>query len=503
RELSAAMRKAENGEYDGDNNQYEIDPAMAQGLEALADKAEQAGSLREMNAQNLRELSKWTTAMRHAVATANEFHDQSRRQTIDQGGESTIAELGTRKSAKQRRGALRLMDELLNADMLDAWHFFKQLGGAAEERYQALREGFNKQIRYLTHASEYMKEATEGINVKALGGKNAKKQTFELGGGTLELTKAGSMELYELSKRKQAQKHLYEVGVVLKEQGVDTVHLTEADVQTITDTLTDAEKALADKMQRYMSRVCAQWGNEASMQLYGYEKFGERDYYPIRVDQNTVDTKNTDQLSGGDSSGLYRLKNMGMTKAVQENASNPLIIGDIFDTFTRHVDDMSRYGAYVVAAQDMMRWYNYRNGEYNLAVKKSVERAYGKKGQEYILRLIKDINGETAPSNTSEKVFNKLTSNAKAAAVGFNLRVVVQQPMSYARAAAEINPKYLAMGIGKPQIELAKKYCPIAQWKSWGNFDISTGRSMREMIVGDQTVIEKAREAGTKLAGAA
>ena len=188
---------------------------------------------------------------------------------------------------------------------------------------------------------------------------------------------------------------------------------------------------------------------------------------------------------------------------MQKGASNPLMVGDIFDTFTRHTDQMSRYAAYLVPVTDMMRWYNYRGGEYGTSVKRSVERAFGTKGKQYIEQFVKDINGATV-RDYSSGIWEKTSRNAKVAAVGANLRVVVQQPTAYARAAAEMSPKFLAAGLaGKPMISEAKQYCPIALWKSWGFFDVNTGRSMRQMIVGDATAMEKSREAGTWLAGKA
>ena len=502
-DMAAAMRRMDAGEYNEGGASYELPPGLVEGLDELARRAEGLGGIAEMSENDLKELSQWTAAVRHAISTANELHDQKRAATVAQAGEGTINELGGRKAAAQRKGMLRLADNLLNAGMVDAGHFFERLGRAAQERYQALRDGFDKQIRLISEAGKFMEDAKGDMDIARLSGRRAKTQTFAVAGGELTLTRAQMMELYVLSRRGQAKEHLYGNGILTETNGVDPVRVTESDVSAIAETLTPEERKLADKMQRFLAKNCAAWGNEASMEMYGVRLFGEKDYWPIRVDKNTVDTRNDNPTGRNENGGFYAIKNMGMTKAVQKGASNPLMVGDIFDTFTRHVDQMSRYAAYLVPVTDMMRWYNYRGGEYGTSVKRSVERAFGTKGKQYIEQFVKDINGATV-RDYSSGIWEKTSRNAKVAAVGANLRVFVQQPTAYARAAAEMSPKFLAAGLaGKPMISEAKQYCPIALWKSWGFFDVNTGRSMRRMIVGDATFMEKSRERGTWLAGKA
>ena len=502
-DLTGAMRRMDAGEYNEGGASYELPPGLVEGLDELARRAEGLGGVAEMSENDLKELSQWTAAVRHAISTANELHDQKRAATVAQAGEGTINELGGRKATAQRKGMLRLADNLLNAGMVDAGHFFERLGRAAQERYQALRDGFDKQIRLISEAGKFMEDAKGDMKIARLSGRRAKTQTFAVAGGELTLTRAQMMELYVLSRRGQAKEHLYGNGVLTETNGVDPVRVTESDVSAIAEALTPEERKLADKMQRFLAKNCAAWGNEASMEMYGVRLFGEKDYWPIRVDKNTVDTRNDNPTGRNEDGGFYAIKNMGITKAVQKGASNPLMVGDIFDTFTRHVDQMSRYAAYLVPVTDMMRWYNYRGGEYGTSVKRSVERVFGIKGKQYIERFVKDVNGATV-RDYSSGIWEKTSRNAKVAAVGANLRVFVQQPTAYARAAAEMSPKFLAAGLaGKPMISEAKQYCPIALWKSWGFFDVNTGRSMRRMIVGDATAMEKAREAGTWLAGKA
>ncbi len=71
---------------------------------------------------------------------------------------------------------------------------------------------------------------------------------------------------------------------------------------------------------------------------------------------------------------------------------------------------------------------------------------------------------------------SNLLRNAKSAAVGWNLRTAIQQPTAYFRAAAEIDPKYLAQGlklmVSDAEWDQVKDYSPIAWWKDQ-DFSIS------------------------------
>lgn len=78
---------------------------------------------------------------------------------------------------------------------------------------------------------------------------------------------------------------------------------------------------MADRLQQFMATTCAEWGNEVSMAMYGYAKFTERNYFPIKSSDTKIRTN--DQNSGGDT-GLYSVLNYGMTKALSRTQIIPL-----------------------------------------------------------------------------------------------------------------------------------------------------------------------------------
>jgi hypothetical protein len=256
------------------------------------------------------------------------------------------------------------------------------------------------------------------------------------------------------------------------------VVLTAADIKTITSELSAEQIKVADAIGAFFDGPVADWGNAVSERLYGYKKFTVENYFPIVSDKNYIPTAFAAEQNAS-------LKDMGITKSRVAGANNPIVIEDIFDVFTRQVDRMSSYNAFVLPLVDMERVYNHRSREGS--VKQSIRNAFGSGANAYIVKLMKDINGKVNTEAEAE-LMRTLTRNFKAAAVGANIRVVLQQPTSYARAFALIDGKYLLRGlegVAKVKWKTVEKYAPIAQWKSWGYFTLDTGRPMREVLIGD------------------
>lgn len=517
RNLKDAMQRAERGTSEFNGFYADIDPDLVPRLEAFIDTNKSLSVVSDMNSEQLRELDYIVGILKHAITDANKLHSNARNSSLSAIASASVSEMET-KRAKRISGKFgTMLDKFFNADQLDSFSFFDQLGDSAKSILTELRSGFDKKVVNIRTAIEFMNSITEDkatrAQMKNWTGSNAKAQTFKLSNGKeIALTIGQVMELYCLNKREQARGHIYGGGIKpaqINSNGTKSAartsqtapaQVTQADVDFILSSLTEQQRYIADKMQSFMNGTCADWGNEVSLTLYGYKKFTEANYYPIKSDENYTNTKEPEKANG-----FYTLKNLGMTKATVANANNPLVIGDIFDTFSSHVDDMATYNALVAPLSDAMKWYNFRgkDGDTPYSVKQSIERVAGKSGQRYFMNLIRDING-TGSSSYKLDIADALTRNAKTAAVGANLRVVVQQPTAYIRAASEISPKYLAAAVFKRSgIKKAFQYCPIAQWKAWGYYDISIGKSMKELITGTQTGTEKIKEASLWAAGKA
>lgn len=496
--LVKAMEDAQKGTDEG-RSQYLIDPDLLDSMKELAEKVKDLGSMNEMTADQMREMRNMVRGVDHIVKTADQMFVAKRKMRISDAAMSSMDELSRKKDKKQREGMLGKLDELMNNGMLDSFRAFDRFGTTARMMYQNLRDGFDVKVRCITKANNHVQKHLPGTDKDIVKGRKAKKTTYQVTGGEIELTKAQVMELYCLSKRKAARKHLYNGGISTDDH-VSMVRVTEADVQNIISTLTDGERKLAEALQMFLETECSKWGNETSMTLHGYRKFGEKGYYPMRVDDGSIDTKVTES---GQSENLWAMVNPGFGKELSDKANQPLRIGDIFDTFSRHVDSMSSYRAYAAPIADLLRWYNWKPyGEQG--IKTMLTQKFGVNGREYIPNLIRDLNMQTK-AGYSPGIAEGFTKHAKAAAVGANIRVVIQQPTAIARAAAMMNPKYLAQAMTPKRMKecgrLAKEYCPIAMWKSMGYYETHMGKGLRDLMFGGQGVLEKASDIGMKPAG--
>lgn len=491
----------------GDTMTMDIDPDIAQRIQELIEKTKGIDKLDNLDAYSMGELKKTVMAMKKAITEVNDLKSNKKSGELSILADGVFRDLEQRRNKVEYVGPAGMGDKLLNYDMLDPQTMFGKMGDNMKSTYDALRSGLDKKTEKLKSAQEYVDDIVDkyGIKPKELRewtGSNAKTQHFKTSRGEIDLTVAQVMSLYELNKRSQARGHMYDRNGGIKQAPVvgkaklegttytpaqikknyRPVKVTAADVETITKTLTPAQRALADGLQQFMGDQCAAWGNEVTMDMYGYEKFTAKNYFPISTDKNYVATRQGD--AGNKASTI---KNMGITKSTTPYANNPLIIEDIFDVFSRQVDNMSTYNAYVIPLSDLNKVYNYKDTrgmtEFGSSIKEEIERTFGKQGNDYIVKLVSDINGTV---NKDKSIASQLVSNMKAASVAGNLRVAAQQPTAYIRASMEINPKYLARGATtitrKGQWDLICKYAPIAQWKDWGFYRMDTSRQMKDIM---------------------
>lgn len=502
---------------DGESLYMDVDPDLAEKMATLKDQVKDFDKLENLDLKSLRTLRDVVASMKHSIQDANKVFANNSYERVDQIAKDFLRENKERATKTIYTGARGSIDSMFRFDMLDAGTMFGRMGTAMETVYREQRNGFDVKVRDIKTAQDYMANVLEekGIDSKELQawtGKNAEKHTFEVQGGTINLTTAQIMSLYELNKRAAAKEHIYNKlggiksaptveydkkshGYVVN-KSTEPVSVSALDVQKITDTLTPQQKEIADAVVKFFTTVTSQWGNEVSMDMYGYKKFNAKNYFPIVSDKNYIATKESEL-----GSTLTTLRNMGSTKHTVPHANNPIIIEDIFDVYTRQADQMSSYHAFVRPLADLQKVLNYKELGSG-SVKESIERTFGKDGLNYIKSLMIDLNG----TSSSEKNFVAgLTKNMKSAAVGANLRTAIQQPTAYVRAAAEINPKYLVQGlklhVSDAEWELCKQYAPIAQWKDWGYFDINTGRSMKSILMGPEGPKEKLVEKSMWLAG--
>lgn len=515
--LNRVMNNREQ-DFELEQVRYVIDPDTASILNNWLEKNKNAAKVSQMEYEDLYELRQVLRSWKAAISKMNKNYKNARYESVQALGAASFAELNRLPRAEDRTKVGNRIHELLNIDMLDPFSYFEEMGEASNSVFREIREGFDTRVRHLKETNEYMKAVVGKTNVSKWTGDKAEVKTFHTLEGDIRLTVSQIMSLYELAKRPQAEAHILVGGIKAdvirmgrKEvRQARAVHVSRQELQEITDTLTADQKRIADAIQKYMGERCAAWGNNVSMQMYGYEKFTEEHYFPIKVDKNTVAVSDKSE----ENASYYAVQNISASKALTPKANNPLMLQDIFDVFTDHVVQMATYDAFAMPISDAMRWINYKevisqNKKQKLyaSMQEEMDAAFGTKWKDYFKNFIKDINGMSR-SSYGTQYGAKFMSNYKAHAVGANFRVVVQQPTAYLRAAAVMNPKYLAAAV--PSIVQARKLAAevkensmAAWWKSQGYYDTSIGMTEKQILTGIATTKDKIRDAATKAAGLA
>lgn len=486
-----------------------VDPDLAGYLNEISGFGDTP--LGNLNRNQLETVWNAVKAVEASVSQADKVLGQSRYRTVSQLAETIRAD--NRRKKDRRTFAipvLRVADSLLNVEMMTPETFLHKLGEGGEEVFRSMRKAADRQTVILKEGVDRAKALVEETGVDL--NKAAKElHSFQTeGGDSLDLTTAQIMELYALSKREQAIDHIYKGGIkptgakkgFFQADKAAPVHVTAADVSEMVGALTAEQRRLADGLQAYLSTELAAYGNDASMDVYGYKKFKETFYWPIHVDKNqTYTDPNADPVS----TAARTVSGYGMAKNVTPNANNAVVLGNVLDTFTNHLNEMSTYASWLGTSEDLNRLVNYRfrDGEGNVdgTFKTLLEQVYGKDGQTYLGRLLTDIAAGTK-AGAERGLTDSLFNTWKAAKVGGNLRVVLQQPTAILRAANMISPKYFAQAKSPMKgWEKAVKYSPIAQWKDWGYFELDTGRSLKELIAGTDKTVDKAKNAMMSTAG--
>lgn len=465
--------------------------------------------LADMSVAQLQTVWQVVKAVEHSVNTAGKVLSKAKyARTADWAQAISI---GT--SSRRSKNSLTSNHALI--DLETPYTFFSHYGEAGKAVYRMLRDAQDQQQLMVDHVAEEVRKIVDPKTVKKL---EATTHTFATERGEkLTLSTAQVMELYELVKRKQAHDHLLKGGVVQPEiktsqirRGTDSIRLTEGDLANITGTLTPEQVKIADGLQGLTRGVLADYGNKASMEAYGYKKFTESDYWPIKSAKEGL---HSNIEKGGNNT--RSIKNIGMAKTTMPHASNALDLAGIFTTFANHASDMTDYASWLCTMEDINRLFNYqfRDEEGNptgKTIKGLLDRVGGPGSQKYWHNLMEDIqNGINAPGDSPMwDIAGKTIGGFKGAAVGANIRVVIQQPTAFFRAAAVLDPQDMARGLARGVTrgsgwKKALQYSPIAMRKDAGGFDISSPYRMTETLFDNRTNVRKLNDALSAPAGAA
>lgn len=499
------LREAYDSILSNDPN-FVIDPALfgGDGTSGFIDQLVQLGNQRidEMNTAQLNVIWKAIKGIETTITSYDKALASGKYMFISQWANDLRSGVSSRKRAN-KKAALSLYDPRT---------FFNAYGDAGLDVFRALRNAEDTQNRRVAEVAKL----TEKFMSREVYKQRNERHTFTTEGGqTITLTNDQIMNLYNLANRgKHSMQHLSVGGVIQPyikrdgklpaiERGTKSIPLTASDVAQITDVLSDEQIKVAKGMQKIASTMLAKWGNEASMAVYGYNKFTEEHYWPIKSAREAI-VQNAER-----GENMPReIRNMGSAKALNENASNTLDLGGVFDVFTKNASDMITYSTMLEPMEDINRLFNYRyrDSAGNLTgknVKNVLTDVYGEQALKYWRNLMSDVqNGIAHDDEPITRMIEKLVGRTKAASVGMNARVVLQQPTAFFRAAAIIDPSDMAKGLVKAPTKgngwkKAKQYAGIAAIKDSSGFDQAGQYTIMKGILNgaDQTFMDKLSDA--------
>lgn len=491
--------------------------------------------LSELTREELGTMWKTIRAVEKSVSTAGKVLSKSKFETTKQMADAFKTDVSTRR---------KKLGDNTTISLETPYTFFAHYGETGKSIYRMLRNAQDSQEIMARDIAEKtrkvlgdelgeagfkdiagkaihgdLKGALRDARGSAIGKWEAETHDITVAnGGKLTLTTPQIMELYLLSKRKQALGHLLGGGVIQPEiksaetgrtkvpRGTQQVFLTDGDIERITGKLTDEQKRVADGLQDLTATTLAKYGNDASMQAYGYRKFTEKNYWPIKSAKEALHS-NLEK----DRGNVRSIKNIGMAQQVTPNANNAVELRSVFDTFADHASDMIDYAAWLAPMEDANRFFNfqYRNDAGNktgVSVKGLLDEKGGNGAQQYWQKLMGDIQNGIGVKDFEPGTdkMGKFVGKFKGASVGANIRVVIQQPTAFFRAAAVLDPKDMAKGVAGGVTkgsgwEKALEHSPIAMRKDVGSFDISSPYTLKDRFYGKEGVSNKLND----LAGAA
>ena len=489
------------------------DKALLEQMSADID-AMQDMPLSVMSMKSLEAVEDFYKEIYHQVNTANQAFATEKAESIDEMSTEANTQVKKAKELKflsprsREWAALAGIRSFLWKNMKPLTVFEAIGSDKLMEIFRRVLDAEDVWITDILEAKQVLDDAKKEFGYNKWNLKERREVTTA-DGSKVSLTLGEMMSLYAYNFREQAEEHLSAGGFVFapdakaieKFKGSKALYETHINDQTphrmrpediakMSALLTKEQRAYAKAVQEYLTSLGAK-GNEVSRELYGIDLFKETAYFPIKSSHDYIETQTG-------KSGDPNIKSRGTFKETVPKAGNPIVLEDFMEVVGNHVNTMATYHAFVLPVEDLTRVWNYTpvnikrdadgkailddngmpvadtEGEagYN-SLKAEITKKYGKEANDYILQLLRDLNGG-ARRESAASILDKGLAAFKRSATMLSLSTIVQQPTSIIRAMAYVDAKYFT-GASFVPWETVKKYAPVAAIKEMGGFDTGTG----------------------------
>ena len=483
----------------------------------------------EMNSVQLAHLNRVIRAIQKAVTNANRVYAQGRRMRLSDMAESSIEYLdsiggnpfiihGKEDKGSKFIGAANRLEQYFTWANCTPPYAFSRCGEVAEELFFSLARG---QAEFAQHSKQIKDFCEDSYTPEDAKKWNERVHEFELfdAAGKIHKVKLSMWQIMSFwchLNQADSRNYIYGEGIqIATEEGQrsDLTHykMTPEIAGEIVSKLgpeNSHERDVAKKMQEYMTKTGAAWGNKVTMAMWNYKFFPElQPYMPIilhSTDMNAIKTEDR-------RTSILGLLHMSATKQRTHGKNKALVLDGLDTVFNYHMADMATYTSFSLPIVDVVNWLNYKGD--GTSIQASLAKAFGEVGRadkkrsvavSYFVNLIKDLNGTTENGGQLENMTGKLLSFFKRVSVGANIRVAAQQPLSYVRAQYVIPAKYLNLAYTTKQlrnnVKEAREHSGTALWKSLGYFDTAIARPIEEQMKNEVSFSDKLVEKSMWLA---
>lgn len=503
-ELKNEYRKVLEEKNDGDSTfSFVEDEDFMNQIDSVLEALKES-RLVDMDADTIESVRDVIRGLDSIINKHNDMLKYDQYKTISETGNAVINELGKKAEKNRYAGGASAVSKFIFSRNINPADRFAVLGGTLNKLFKEITIGFDDHAMNVKGAQNEFQRIQEAVGEDTFNTiwEDSKVESFKLESGkTLNLTHGQMVTLFLLSERKQALEHILTGGIqtaevkpkklgknaVLRKSSMQREKITHGDIINIVKSLSPEEIKCAKMIQHYLNTTVSDWGNEVSMKVWGYNKFTEEKYFPIKIARETVD-------ANVEEAAVTKIINPGFAKKTKPSAKNAVVLDNVLSVASNHISAMSAYQALSMPLQDLENVWNYRgygeDGVIKGSVREAIERAYGREANEYIEKFLKDVNGNIAKSEMP--ITTKIIGTAKRAAIAANGRVAMQQPMSIVRASAVINPKYLARSkYSRDAIKEMQQHSGVAVWKDLGYYSTDVGPSLTNAMINKENKLEK------------
>jgi len=503
-ELKNEYRKVLEEKNDGDSTfSFVEDEDFMNQIDSVLEALKES-RLVDMDADTIESVRDVIRGLDGIINKHNDMLKYDQYKTISETGNAVISELSKKAEKNRYAGGASAVSKFIFSRNINPADRFAVLGGTLNKLFKEITIGFDDHAMNVKGAQNEFQRIQEAVGEDTFNTiwEDSKVESFKLESGkTLNLTHGQMVTLLLLSERKQALEHILTGGIqtaevkpkklgkntVLRKSSVQREKITRSDIINIVKSLSPEEIKCAKMIQHYLNTTVSDWGNEVSMKVWGYNKFTEEKYFPIKIARETVD-------ANVEEAAVTKIINPGFAKKTKPSAKNAVVLDNVLSVASNHISAMSAYQALSMPLQDLENVWNYRgygeDGVIKGSVREAIERAYGREANEYIEKFLKDVNGNIAKSEMP--ITTKIIGTAKRAAIAANGRVAMQQPMSIVRASAVINPKYLARSkYSRDAVKEMQQHSGVAVWKDLGYYSTDVGPSLTNAMINKENKLEK------------